>query len=273
MRLLLLLLVASCSYFYGNLADKLLGRDALIESGDGIFVISLQGVPGADKRNEGRLDAFSQAWERSCGSPPKIHHCPGVMDARRGYGLTRSWLQCLEMARTMDLDVTIIFEDDARLFERDSSLSFCNATARKTEFWSRLPDDTFLVFLGGHTWTYADGEGESGGGSSGLGEYREASSSYGTYGFALPRKSFDEILGTIRNDTDHGFVDEKGVIHTNFLSPERSWYLKAKVFGKKIYAASPLTVWHEGGFSVSLFLKGAARHSNSQQHAPEHVEE
>ena len=238
----------------------------LIESGgDGLYVISLQGTSGADKRSEGRLDAFSQAWERSCGSPPKINHCPGVMDARRGYGLTRSWLQCLEMARTMDLDVTIIFEDDARLFERDSSLSFCNATARKTEFWSRLPDDTFLVFLGGHTWTYADGEGESGGGSSGLGEYREASSSYGTYGFALPRKSFDEILGTIRNDIDHGFVDEEGVTHKDFLSPERSWYSKAKVLGKKIYAASPLTVWHEGGYSVSLFFSGAPQDTRTHK--------
>mmetsp|Transcript_27031 Transcript_27031/g.39553 ORF Transcript_27031/g.39553 Transcript_27031/m.39553 type:complete len:166 (-) Transcript_27031:1922-2419(-) len=97
---------------------------------DGIFVISLQGTPNADPHNEGRLDDFKKAWRKSCGSDPEINVCPGVMDDRRGYGLTRSWLNCLQMAKNMNLEVTMVFEDDARLFDNVSSLNFCDAEKR-----------------------------------------------------------------------------------------------------------------------------------------------
>ena len=32
---------------------------------DAIFVISLQGTPSADSHNEGRLDAFKDAWKKN----------------------------------------------------------------------------------------------------------------------------------------------------------------------------------------------------------------
>jgi hypothetical protein len=217
---------------------------------DGIFVISLQGTPNADPHNEGRLDDFKKAWRKSCGSDPEINVCPGVMDDRRGYGLTRSWLNCLQMARNMNLEVTMVFEDDARLFDNVSSLNFCDAEKRQGKVWQNVPEDTFIAFLGGHTWTYADqGVKKKERLGSQHSQYLETSFSYGTYGFAVPRRSLDTLLNTIKDDLAHGFIDEDGVRQSEFLSPEKSWYGKAREVGKKMYAIHPLAVWHEGGFS------------------------
>jgi hypothetical protein len=222
----------------------------------GIFVVSLQGVPNSHPRNEGRLDSFKEAWRKSCGSAPEMRVCPGVLDTRRGYGLTLSWLNCLQMARTMDLDVTVIFEDDARLFDRELSLDFCDATKQQSKVWTNLPEDALLVFLGGHTWRYPDQEVGSGAYQQpSASKFVETSFSYGTYGFAVPRQNLNMLLETIQGDIDHGFLDEYGVQQTDFLSPEKSWYGKARDFGKKIYAIQPLVVWHEGGFSNTWKLE------------------
>ena len=218
---------------------------------DGIFVITLQGTPNANPHNKGRLDSFKEAWQKSCGTDPEIHVCHGVMDDRRGYGVTRSWLNCLQMARHMDLEVTVVFEDDARLFDRESSLNFCDAVKRQSKVWADMPKDTFIAFLGGHTWTYAH-QGEEKQerlGSLQPSQYLETSFSFGAYGFVVPRESFDTLLNTIKEDLAHGFIDKDGVRQTEFLSPERSWYRKAREVGKTMYAIHPLTVWHEGGFS------------------------
>src|SRR5210317_2034105 len=218
---------------------------------DGIFVITLQGTPNANPHNKGRLDSFKEAWQKSCGTDSEIHVCQGVLDDRRGYGVTRSLLNCLQMARHMDLEVTVVFEDDARLFDRESSLNFCDAVKRQSKVWADMPKDTFIAFLGGHTWTYAH-QGEEKQerlGSLQPSQYLETSFSFGTYGFAVPRENFDTLLNTIKEDLAHGFIDKDGVRQTEFLSPERSWYRKAREVGKTMYAIHPLTVWHEGGFS------------------------
>jgi len=219
---------------------------------DAIFVISLQGTPGADERNEGRLELFKRKWAQSCGLAPQIHHCLGVTDARRGYGLTMAWRLCLEKAKSMDLETVVIFEDDARLFERAASLIFCDAQKRQDLIWSHLPADAFLAFLGGHEWKYPNTRDESSTTDSFQSkplQFLETSFSYGTYGYAVPRQSLDVLLATIRSDIAHGFVDEHGKRHQNFLSPEKSWYHTAHQLKKKIYAIHPLVVWHEGGFS------------------------
>lgn len=211
-----------------------------------IFVISMQGTPGVHKKNEGRLDSFKEKWRKVCGTTStNIVHCPGVVDKRRGYGLTTSWLLCLVKAKEYDLDVTVIFEDDARLFDR--STSFCDVSKRREEYWSTIPSDAFIAFLGGHSWEYVDDiktrdDTEQ--------QYQELSFSYGTYGFAIPRSSFPQLLDTIKDDIVEGFKDENNVHqHHNYLSPEKSWYRAAKRAKKKVYAANPLVVWHEGGFS------------------------
>ena len=254
---MLLAYISGVAYYCRHMQNK---RNQLIltpssnQHYDGIFVISLQGTPNANPHNDGRLDNFKEAWRKSCGTDPEMHVCPGVIDEddRRGYGLTRSWFNCLQMARRMDLEVTVVFEDDARLFDsKESSLNFCDAGKRQRNVWKDLPEDTFVAFLGGHTWTYADqgvvkkterlGSQHS--------QYLETSFSYGTYGFAVPRRSLDTLLNTIKDDLAHGFIDENGVRQTEFLSPEKSWYRKAREVGEKIYAIHPLAVWHEGGYS------------------------
>ncbi len=221
---------------------------------DGIFVISLQGTPNADPHNEGRLDSFKSAWRKHCGTDPEINICPGVMDERRGYGLTKSWLNCLTVAQSLELEVTMIFEDDARLFDNEASLDFCDAEQRRRNVWDPLPKDTFIAFLGGHTWTYKDPKqkellASSSSSSSRPSQYLETTFSYGTYGFAVPRRSLDTLLNTIKSDLTNGFIDEGGVRQAEFLSPEKSWYGKAREVGSKIYAIHPLAIWHEGGFS------------------------
>lgn len=220
-----------------------------------IFVISMQGTPGVDARNEGRFDEFQSKWNASCNTSnnhtatPITHtnivHCPGVYEPRRGYGLTLSWLLCLERAKDYDLDVTVIFEDDARLFDRSVD-SFCDWKVRQKEYWQHLPKDAFLAFLGGHNWEYPSKTIENDVET----KYKELKLSFGTYAFAVPRDSLQSLLDTIKEDIVGGFRDENGKhLHHNFLSPERSWYRAAERKGKKIYGVNPLVIWHEGGFS------------------------
>lgn len=219
---------------------------------DGIFVISLQGSPGAHKMNQGRLDSFIDEWAQSCGSTALIEHCPGVHDSRRGFGLTKSWVSCLKRAQKRNFSVTIILEDDARLFQRQSSLSFCDVKQRR-RLWSNIPDDAFIIFLGGHSWNYPEAVISSStledNTQGNVIKFRKSTSSFGTYGFAVPRRSFDLLLGTMRDDLAQGFHDENGVLHQDFLSPEKSWYQAADKFNKAIYVVNPLMVRHEGGFS------------------------
>ena len=112
-----------------------------------IFVISLQGTPGAHESNQGRLDLFKEKWRMSCGSSfdsTNIEHCPAVFDKRRGYGVTLAWILCLWRARQLDEEVAIFLEDDARLFE-NSTQEFCDIDNRG-ELLSKLPSDTFVAW-------------------------------------------------------------------------------------------------------------------------------
>ena len=52
------------------------------------YIISSQGVPNAHPANRKRLDSFVQAWNATCGQPPHVEICPGIVDTRQGYGLT-----------------------------------------------------------------------------------------------------------------------------------------------------------------------------------------
>lgn len=210
-----------------------------------VFVISLQGTSAVDYRNEGRLDAFQNKWQESCKLAPPMHieHCPGVFDSRRGYGVTLSLLLCLERAKEFDLDVTVILEDDARLFEH--STDFCDIAKRNEKYWDGLPNDTFIAFLGGHSWEYPSKEAEESNA-----QYKELKLSFGAYAFAVPRGSLNSVLNEIKDDVVHGFRDINGkYLHRNFLSPERTFYRTAAKYNKRIYAVNPLAIWHEGGFS------------------------
>ena len=67
----------------------------------------------SDQRNEGRLNSFRDAITDSCEDMSlNIIHCPGVIDDRRGYGLTIAHMICFNKAIAMDQEVNFFFEDD-----------------------------------------------------------------------------------------------------------------------------------------------------------------
>jgi GR25 family glycosyltransferase involved in LPS biosynthesis len=55
----------------------------------------------------------------------------GARLSRQGYGVTKSNICCLEKARRTNLEMIIVLEDDARLFDR-STIDFCQADNRNT---------------------------------------------------------------------------------------------------------------------------------------------
>ena len=195
-----------------------------------IFVVSLQGTPGVHKSNEGRLDTFKEQWSKACGSSSsstRIEHCPGVYDERPGYGIVLSWYFCLYRAKELDLEVAVVFEDDARLFDTMTA-DFCDVKRRGELFSGLLPsDDAFLAFLGGHSWSYAKAKLAV--------PYQEVKHSYGAYGFAVPRQSIDMFLDTLWHGLINGSKDRKGNTHHDSLDPGLMFYEAAHELRKKIY--------------------------------------
>ncbi|GMI05948.1 hypothetical protein TrLO_g5629 [Triparma laevis f. longispina] len=104
-----------------------------------LYVISLQDVPGADPHNADRLVEFQRDWAALCGLEFTFQFCPGVLDKRRGFGITQSFVDCFERAISDGASNPIFFEDDARLFNAD----FCRGVD-----WTDLPKDTFVALLG-----------------------------------------------------------------------------------------------------------------------------
>lgn len=209
---------------------------------DKIFVISLQNTPGVHESNLGRLDKFSKAWTEACGFAPSFEICDGVYNSHRGYGPTLSFLFCLEKAQFMNINVTVLFEDDARLGER--AIDFCHKSYRRENLWRNLPSDTFLAFLGGHSWEYTGKEIR--GGSY---RFHELSLSFGAYAYAIPHDSLRTLIDMFKGEIVYGHRENGIHQHHDWLSPERAFYIAAKAHNKKIYSIDPLLIWHEGGFS------------------------
>jgi len=188
-----------------------------------LYVVTLDGVANSHPSNDGRLDAFIKSWEKTCGKSPNIQLCPGELDNRRGYGLTKAYVKCLQMAIDQGRNYPIILEDDARLTDK----KYC-----KEREWTKLPPDAFVVMLGGHHWKYANKQRYPG--------YKESIFSYGSYGFMVPRHN----LGILRDKWNNELKTD-----SNMISPDVLWYSHAANVSSRIYATSPLRIWHESGFS------------------------
>ena len=75
-------------------------RDAAVSTLH-IYVLSRdsrQGAPGASSKTAGRLDTFQKRWRSMCRDQVEFTVCPGVVDARRGYGATRAFVNCFVRA-------------------------------------------------------------------------------------------------------------------------------------------------------------------------------
>uniref|UniRef100_A0A7S4K0J3 Uncharacterized protein n=1 Tax=Odontella aurita TaxID=265563 RepID=A0A7S4K0J3_9STRA len=222
--------------------------EAASDGGDRVYVVSMQGTPGVHASNQERLDDFLAKWKEKCGltatKQTMFEHCPGIHDPRRGYGLTISFLLCLQRAKDLGEKVAFVFEDDARLLD----VTLCDKNSR-AEYLSGLPDNVFLTFLGGHRFKYPK---NTTGSFSPLSPqpFRETSRSFGTYGFAVPQHSLDILIETIKDDLLYG-QRKKDDTHLNhkYLTVEKNWYLSAQRHNLKMYAANPLLVWHQEGYS------------------------
>ena len=187
-----------------------------------VYVVSLQGVNGANPKNEHRLDNFRDDWKRLCGVDANVSICPGTVSLKRGYGVTQTYVRCFQKAIDDGVMFPEFYEDDARFFTPDGC---------KPREWTDLPTNTFLVMLGGHAWKY---------GSKGVVGYRHSTFSYGTYGFMVPKTHLQPLIRGYQRDLQSGL---------SMLSPDISWYNIAKRVGKRIYALDPLMVQHIAGWS------------------------
>lgn len=87
----------------GHIADR--SSRKLSSSSTRMYVVSLDGVEGADPRNEGRLRNMSADWNASCPNDPMdFVLCPGTNHPVRGRGLTISFTLCLDRAINDDAD-------------------------------------------------------------------------------------------------------------------------------------------------------------------------
>ena len=117
-------------------------RTYLEKPRNAIFVVSLQGTPGSDERNDDRLEKFQEAITDSCqAKTPQIIHCPGINANRRGYGLTTAHMICFRKAIEMDQEVSLFFEDDARPFfdETEETEKFCDLVSESKHFLNTAP--------------------------------------------------------------------------------------------------------------------------------------
>ena len=133
----------------------------LLQRSAPIYVISLQGVTGADPENEKRFDRFKADWLERCGREHEIEFvlCPGVIDTRkrRGFGCTQAFVNCIGSAMasaTMnDYAYAVFVEDDASLLNPSNPL-FCSSAFRD-ELWRETPSDAFAVLFGANHERYS----------------------------------------------------------------------------------------------------------------------
>jgi hypothetical protein len=195
-----------------------------------VYVVSLSGVSGAHDSNHMRLNNFTHSWREKCGPEIILKVCPGVISKRRGYGLTKGFVNCFEQAMNDKQDYYVFFEDDARL----KTSEFCNASYRDFIWETVDREKVLLILLGGHTVKINPFFNKTG-------LTTEAMSSYGSYGFMLGHKN-------LKNLHDH-YVENLSAPNQEPLSPDISWYNLARRLKKKILIMSPTIILHIAGYS------------------------
>jgi hypothetical protein len=174
------------------------------------------------------------------------------VDDRRGFGLTRAYVECFQKAAeataqgTAEEEFAVFLEDDARMFFPGFA---CNETLRK-QLWQSAPDDTFVLMLGGHSWQFSD-EAQSPPQvpkeQTDTYQYIHANFSYGTYAFAVRRDNLEALRQGYEWDLEHPpGVDFRGIER---VSPDIALYEHGQRHGKRVYAANPLIIQHIAGYS------------------------
>lgn len=194
----------------------------------GIYVLTLQGVAGADKHNEHRLDTFlAHIQSLGCFQDVHINICKGIYksDLQPGYGTTQAYIACLDHIREDGITEAHIFEDDVRFYDYESCLGL-------REKLHSAPKDTLLVMYGGHDWKYDMTKSVVG--------YNGVERAWGAYGWGIRKDAIRLVQDGFRKEL---------VLGSAYISPENSWTKVAKESGRTIYAAEPLLVEHPASWS------------------------
>ena len=227
-----------------------------------MYVVSLQGTPGASSTNMKRLDQFRSRWQDACGEMESakvlFKHCPGIVNADAhgwknrhavlkkqgiGYGTTQAFIHCFELAMQDDQGMSVFFEDDAQL-ERPE---FCSPEFRD-DLWRAAPSDSLLLLLGGQNWEFGSRFPVTGNSPETLpdkvGQFFWSTYSFGAYAFAVPRRNLRALQHWFVRDIVEG---QRGMRIQ--LSPDVSWYDLARATKSRVYAKDPLLFGHAKGYS------------------------
>ncbi|CAJ1934558.1 unnamed protein product [Cylindrotheca closterium] len=247
-------------------------------SGYLMYVLTLQGVEGADDSNAQRFDNFKRHWSILCNNTQQaieehqqvvaeeihFHKCPGYlnpMGAKFGYGLTMAYKECFDWAlehhkkwhtehntiSNKNRDIPYIFlEDDARLYNSN----FCHSEYRN-RLWDAAPSDMTVLMLGGHNLFLQDQPGAEVERTDGVGQtgndgiiptFRRPNQSAGSYGFVVPNA---ERVAYMRRKVikmlNRTFTPE-GMV--DFFGIDKQFYQYPML---KVYVTQPWLVYHEGG--------------------------
>ena len=104
---------------------KLRKRTTPSKPTDAIYVLTLQGVEGADEHNKHRLDEFMDHVNTlDCANGMNIKVCPGIYKPhlQPGFGTTEAYIHCLDKIYKDGVQRAYIFEDDIRFFDRETCL-------------------------------------------------------------------------------------------------------------------------------------------------------
>ena len=193
---------------------------------EGVYVLSLQGVAGADRHNDHRLDTLLDHFRSlSCMDVETVRVCPGVVRTRWGHGATEGYIKCLEKIQADGVKHAYVFEDDIRFVNRFSCLDMRSKLRQ-------APRDTFVLLFGGHQWHYNSKKTRE--------NYRAVDYAYGAYGWSIRQENVEHLK--------EGFLRELQA-DKDRISPDVVWYDIAKQQSKTIYATRPLLVEHPAAWS------------------------
>lgn len=210
-----------------------------------LYVITLQGVEGADNTNDHRLDDFRRHWSILCGAEInniQIRRCPGKLNppnVHRGYSLSLAYIDCIDQAmeenHLSSEEPFIFLEDDARLFNSN----FCHASYRK-RLYDSVPANATLLMLGGHDMKVYDETHIPN--DPDLPILKRPEFGAGSYGFVIINQErleyFRRKLVKMTNRT----LDKRSMF--TFKAIDRQFYLYPML---KSYMPIPWIVYHEGG--------------------------
>jgi hypothetical protein len=143
---------ASVVVVFSCLHNQTIAIDVDVNATLRMYVVTLQGVPGAAADNEHRFDSFVADWTAQCGSRLDIRRCAGALDSRQGYGLTKAFVDCFRKAERENApnNVALFFEDDARLMPPLADNRLCESSSFLVDtLWPHMPNDTSVLLLGG----------------------------------------------------------------------------------------------------------------------------